>query len=307
MKHFEWDDLRVFLAIFRGRSVRAAARLMKVSHSTVSRRLQAMEDQLGCKLFIRQPEGFILTEIGEAMVERAERIESEILSMQREVFGRNTSLTGPIRISAIPHIVQNLLIPCVAEFTALYPDIDIQINASYEIANLSRHDADVAIRIQKAPDDHLIGHRIPDIASAVYATPDYIETHRFIGAEPTGHWVGWISNNKEMAKWHNETPFSNCRVKHCIYEPSAHLQAVKAGLGCSILFCFIGDKEPSLVRLPGQTKLKSSPCWILTHPDLLTTERVRVFVRFLREAIYKREFELNGSRQSIDKPSIGQK
>lgn len=295
MKHFEWDDLRVFLAVLRGRSVRSAAKLMKVSHSTVSRRLQAMEEQVGCKLFIRQPDGFILTEIGEAMVARTERIESEILSMQREVFGRNTSLAGPIRITAIPHIVQHLLIPYIAEFTRLYPDINIQINATYDMANLSRHDADVAIRIQKMPEDHLIGHPLPNIASAVYATEDYINTHSFTGQSPTGHWIGWISNEKEMAKWHNETPFSNCKVKHAIYEPSAHLQAVKAELGCSILFCFIGDKEPDLVRLPGQTKLKSSPAWILTHPDVFTTERVRIFVRFLREALQKRAADLNGN------------
>ena len=297
MGNFEWDDLRVFLAVLRGRSVRAAAKAMSVSHSTISRRLQAMETQLGHKIFLRQPDGFVPTEIGEAMIDRAERVETEILSMQREVFGKDTSLAGPIRVSAMPHIAQHLLMPIVADFARRYPDVKVEIDATYEIANLSRHDADVAIRIQQNPDEHLIGHRLPDIASAAYATPDYVAAHNFTGKDASGAWVGWIANPKEMAKWHAETPFSDCSVKHCIYEPAAHLQAVKAGLGFSLLFCFVGDNQPDLVRLPGQSTLKLLPGWILTHPDVFTTERVRVFVRFLRNAICRQEQQLNGELQ----------
>ena len=294
MGNFEWDDLRVFLAIFRGRSVRAAAKTMGVSHSTISRRIQTMETQLGHKIFMRQPDGFVLTEIGEAMVDRAERVETEILNLQREVFGRDASLAGPIRVSAIPHIAQHLLIPIVADFVSLYPKVEIEIDATYEIANLSRHDADVAIRIQQNPDEHLIGHRLPDIASAVYATPDYLATHSVTGKDASGAWVGWIANQKAMKTWHAETPFSDCPVKHRIYEPAAHLQAVKAGLGISHLFCFIGDRQPDLIRLPGQNTLKLLPGWILTHPDVFTTERVRVFVRFLRDVLYQQEQALKG-------------
>ena len=151
MKVFEWDDLRVFLAIFRGRSVRAASKLMNVSHSTVSRRLHAMESQLGIKLFIRHPEGFVLTEVGEAMVPRAERVETEILSMEREVFGRDASLSGLIRISMPPPVAQYMVMPCLSEFTALYPDIEIEIDATFEVANLNQRDADIAIRFQNEP------------------------------------------------------------------------------------------------------------------------------------------------------------
>lgn len=117
---FEWDDLRVFLAIYRGRSVRSAARIMEVSHSTISRRLQAMEDQMERKLFLRHQNGFILTETGEAMVERAERVETEILSMQREVFGKDSTLAGVIRITAIPQIVQHKSSPC---WILSHPDV----------------------------------------------------------------------------------------------------------------------------------------------------------------------------------------
>ncbi|NOI80740.1 LysR family transcriptional regulator [Vibrio tubiashii] len=294
MSQFEWDDLRVFLALLRGRSVRAAAKIMQVSHSTVSRRLQTMEQQLGAKLFVRQNEGLQLTKIGEALIARAEKVESEILSMQREVFGQSTALSGTIRITAIPHIVQHLLIPCIAEFTQQYPEIDIQVNASYEMVNLSRHDADIAVRVQNQPDEHLVGHQLPDIASAVYATPNYIDTHNFTGDQASAAWIGWIPNPREMNKWHNQTPFSACKVKHAIYEPSAHLQAVKSELGFSYLFCFIGDVDGELKRIPDQGDIRQSPAWILTHPDLFITERVRVFAKFMHQYFWAKQTLLSG-------------
>ncbi|MBW3694987.1 LysR family transcriptional regulator [Vibrio sp. T187] len=294
MKNFEWDDLRVFLAVYRGKSVRAAAKLMGVSHSTISRRLASMEEQLGTTLFIRQADGFSLTEVGDAIVERAERVESEIQGMQREVFGRSASLAGQIRVSAIPHIVQHLLMPIVYDFTRQYPEVDVIVESSYQVANLSKHDADVAIRIQESPDEHLIGHRLPSIASAVYASPEYIAQHNFTGKTPSAEWVGWIANSKEMKKWHDETQFSGCKLKHSVYDPTAHLQAVKLGLGCSILFCFIGDNEPAVERLPEQVNLKLNSSWVLSHPDVFKTERIRVFVRFLRDEMYKIEQALAG-------------
>ncbi|WP_028862774.1 LysR family transcriptional regulator [Psychromonas aquimarina] len=297
MKVFEWDDLRVFLAVLRGRSIRSASRLMGVSHSTVSRRLQAMESQLDLKLFVRLPEGFVLTEMGEALVERAERVESEILSMEREIFGRDASLSGLIRISMAPHVAQHLVMPHIAEFSALYPDIELEIDATYEVADLSRRNADIAIRFQKEPDDYLTAHRLPDFASAVYAAPDYIASHSFNGREPSGHWVGWAPK-ETVAAWNRDSPYANCKVQHCVLDPYSHLQAVKSGLGISNLLCFIGDTEPGLVRLPGQTKLKFMPAWILTHPDLVSTERVRVCVRFLLEAISKHEQQLRGQMVS---------
>lgn len=298
MKEFEWDDLRVFLAVLRGRSIRAASKLMGSSHSTVSRRLQAMESQLGIKLFLRLPEGFVLTEVGEALVERAERVETEILSMEREIFGRDAALSGPICISMPPHLAQYILMPHIAEFAKLYPDIEIEIDASFEVANLSRRNADIAIRLQVEPDNYLISHRLPDFANAVYATPDYIATHTFTGKDATGQWLGWAA--KEMVMdWNRDSPFANCKVQHCISDPYSHLQALKNGLGFTNLFCFVGDADPELVRLPGQEQLKFMPVWILTHPDLITTERVRVCVRFLLDALKQYEKQLRGETSSL--------
>jgi len=293
MKVFEWDDLRIFLAILRGRSINAAAKLLGSSRSTVSRRLQAMENQLDIKLFVRNPEGFVLTEVGEAMVERAERVESEILCMEREVFGRDTSLSGPIRISIFPHIAQTIAMQYVAEFAAMYPDIDIEIDASFEKADLDRRNADIALRFQHEPEEHLIGHRLPDVARAMYATQEYIDSHTFTGPDTDAEWVGW-STRENVAHWNSDTPFSHCKIRHTVNEPMAHLQAVKTGLGFSDLMCFIADQEANLVRVPGQGPLRFNRAWIVNHPDLVSTERVRVCVRFLHDALNKHAAAMAG-------------
>jgi len=299
VKVFEWDDLRIFLAILRGRSINAAAKLLGSSRSTVSRRLQAMEDQLDIKLFVRNSEGFFLTEVGEAMVARAERVESEILSMEREVFGRDAALSGPIRLSIFPHIAQTIIMPYIAEFAAMYPDIEIEIDASFEKADLDRRNADIAIRFQHEPEEHLIGHRLPDFARGIYATQEYINSHIFSGPEANAKWVGW-STKENVAHWNSDTPFSHCKIHHTVNEPMAHLQAVKSGLGFSDLMCFIADQEPNLVRVPEQGPLRFNRAWIVNHPDLVATERVRVCVRFLHDALNKHATEITGDISKLE-------
>lgn len=294
MKVFEWDDLRIFLAILRGRSVRSAAKQLNVSHSTVSRRLQAMEDQLGIKLFVRRPEGFVLTDIGEALVERAERVESEILSMEREVFGRDARLAGLVRISTPPLLAQDLLMPILAEITALYPQIELEVDATFEVADLRRRNADIAIRFQVQPDDSLVAHRLPDFANTIYATQNYVDTHSFTGGNPTAEWIA-LGGKGVLAHWRDDSPFSGCKVSHVISDMQAQQSAVKAGMGIAYLNCFAADTEPELVRLADPKVAHSLPTWALTHPDLVATERVRVCVRFLVEAIFEREDQIRGS------------
>lgn len=296
MKVFEWDDLRFFLAVFRGKSVRAASKLMGVSHSTVSRRLQAMESQLGITLFIRHSDGFVLTKVGEAMVERAEKIESEILSMEREVFGRDAALSGSIRISMPPLIAQHLVMPFIAKFSALYPDIEIEIDATYDVANLTRRNADIAIRFQLEPESHLVGYRLPDFANGIYATENYFKEHCFAGENPTAHWISWEreSARNTLLRWQANSSYAGCKVQHYVSDLTAQLQAVKAELGFAYLFSFVADQETSLIRLQADKDVQWIPCWILTHPDSISTERVRVCVRYLLDAIASQKSLLSG-------------
>jgi len=293
MKVFEWDDLRFFLAVHRGRSVRAASKLLNVSQSTVSRRLLAMEEQLNITLFLRHPEGYVLTEIGAAMVERAERVESEILSMEREVLDRDARPAGLVRISAAPLLAQNLLPSILTEFSELYPLIEVDLDASSEVADLRRRNADIAIRFQSQPDETLVAHRLPDFANSIYATRHYINSHSFSGAAAEAEWVA-LGNKETLANWRRNSHYGNCTVRHTISDMQAHFNAVTAGLGIGYLLCFIADELQDVERLPHATTQHSFRAWALTHPDLITTERVRICLDFLVRAIHDRKAQIGG-------------
>lgn len=293
MKGFEWDDLRVFLAVQRGQSVRAASALLDVSHSTISRRLAGMETNLGTKLFVRTPGGLVATEVGLSIVERAERIESEVLGLEREIAGSATGLSGPIRISMPPLLAHHLIMPHIAEFSRLYPKIEVEVIAGYEIADLSRQHADIAIRFQNAPDDNLVGRRLPDFANSVYATPQYLAAHDITGPTPTARWVGW-GNSKMQPDWQQVKELKRCKVGHMASDPMTQLAAVRENLGIGYFLCLLGDQEPGLVRvLPGKV-YKERPGWVLTHPDLITSERVRTCVRFLVDSFAQHSDALAG-------------
>ena len=129
--------------------------------------------------------------------------------------------------------------------------------------------------------------------SCVYGSPEYVAAHSFTGREPTGRWIGW-GEPEPQPKWLRDTPFPNCKIHHHVVDPWAQLNAAKEGMGIASLGCFLADRDSGLVRVPPATPKKGRPAWVLTHPDLITTERVRVCVRFLVEAIFKHETQIAG-------------
>jgi DNA-binding transcriptional LysR family regulator len=296
MADIDWDDLRIFLALFRGQSVRAASALLGISHSTVSRRLNGLETKLDSKLFIRRADGLIATETSEAILDRAERVEREVLSLEREVSGRDSKLSGPIRLTAPPPLVHSLLAPHIAEFADFHPGIQIEMVASYDVADLAKRNADVAIRFQEKPDAFLVGRRLPEFRNAVYATPEYIAKHSFTGPKPTARWIGW-GESKIQPKWKNATELSKCKIGHLASDPVGQLAAAAAGLGMSYSLCFLGDCIPELVRVQPNNTYPERPAWVLTHPDLITSERVRIFMRFIVKALSLHQTDLSGTQE----------
>ncbi len=298
-REFQWNDLKVFLALYRARSIRQAALTLNVSHSTILRRIEALEADLDARLFDRTPDGFVLTSVGEHVLEHAERVETEMLTMSRQVFGQNSALAGAVRLTMPPPLAQHLLMPHLAEFQALYPLIELQIISSYDYSNLSRRDADIAIRFSAAPDDHLVGRRLPDFADAIYATPEYIAAHAFTGPDATARWLGWQGDGRHPA-WRRNTPFPNCEAHLQVGDVLAQQAAARAGLGMAILPCWLADRDPHLKRVPPAAVLQTRPGWVLTHPDLRTTERVRTTVRFIVDALQTHQDLISGAGAKVE-------
>ena len=172
-----WDDVRIFLALVRSGSVRAAASTAGVSHATVARRVDAFETRLGVKLFDRLPAGYLLTPAGEDLLEVAEKVEDEFDAVKQRLAGQDRRLAGVIRVTMIDVIATHLLMPDIVAFNELYPDIELEICITHEPLDLRRRETDVAIRFVKTLPEYLIGRRLATVAYAAYASQAYVDEH----------------------------------------------------------------------------------------------------------------------------------
>ena len=292
----DWDDLRIFLALTRTRSVRAAASILGVNNSTVSRRIRTFEQRLGVRLFERLPTGYTLTSAGEDMLGSTLQVEEEIQALERRVLGQDSRLTGELRVTMPDILATRLLMPSFASFTQTYSNIELEVIVSDEQLNLTKREADVAIRMTNDPPEHLVGRRLLRHASTAYASSDYLTQHQVKTdltdvtdpadfTDLTGlNWIGW-EDMIPYPRWVKESPFPAIPVRHRLNNGMLQLEAIKAGMGIGMLSCFIGDREPALRRLPPGTPQLGREIWILTHPDLRNTTRVRTFMDYMATAI----------------------
>ena len=170
---FEWSDLRPFLAVARAGSLSAAARALGVNHSTVFRRIAALESALDVRLFDRLPNGYCLTAAGEEMLARAERVEAEVLGIDRRIAGQDVRPQGSVRVSTADTIAYGLLPRHLMSFREANPGITVELAVESRFVNLTRREADVALRPSRDPDGDMVGRRVSDIAFAVYGAPEY--------------------------------------------------------------------------------------------------------------------------------------
>jgi DNA-binding transcriptional LysR family regulator len=187
----DWDDVRYFLAVARGGSVRAAAERLGVNHSTVLRRIAQLEERLGAHMFEKLPSGYRLTAAGEEVLELANQMEASSHQLETRIFGRDQSVRGLLRVTLAPTLATHLLMPDFADFARLHPDIEMDILSSGELANLTNREADVAIRVvydRKTLPLNLHGMKGPELFGAVYMSRDRLAAWRAGASDP----IRWI-------------------------------------------------------------------------------------------------------------------
>jgi DNA-binding transcriptional LysR family regulator len=171
----DWDDVRYFLAVARGGSLRAAAQRLGVNHSTVLRRIAQLEERLGAHMFEKLPSGYRLTDAGEEILELAVQMQASSNQLETRVFGRGESVRGLLRVTLAPTLATHLLMPDLADFARLHPDVEMEILSSGEPANLTNREADVAIRViydRNALPLNLRGLKGPEVVGGVYMSRD---------------------------------------------------------------------------------------------------------------------------------------
>jgi len=289
-----WDDFRYVKAIADTRSLGGAAQELAVNHSTVFRRLAQIEKGLGSRLFERSRGGYALTPCGEEMVRLAERMGEDIVAFERQVTGHDLRPSGELRVTTNDAALIYLLTNVFAAFRKTYPEISLDVVIANQALNLSKRDADVAIRATERPPETLIGRRVASISWAVFAAagkaPDHFDLHND-GRD--AEWIGFGDNltNLKAARWLKE---HGGRVVYRLNTVLGLAEATAAGIGLGVMPCFMGSLNVGLTRITPPIPDVVEGLWLLTHADLRATARVRAFMDFAGAEIAKRRRELEG-------------
>jgi DNA-binding transcriptional LysR family regulator len=295
----DWNDLRYLLALRDKGSLSAAARYLRVNQATVGRRLTALQRDVGVALVERSSQGMKLTPAGEQAVLTARRIEEATATLERQLAGTEPQVAGTVRVTAPDTLASQLLAPQLPALRERYPELRLELSASARAVNLSRQEADVAVRLFRPVEPTLAVRRLGILAFALYASPEYVRQHgrprpdslrehvllgddESVAGTPEKQWL------EEMGRGARFALRSNSRY--------ALLAAARAGAGVALLPCYLADGEQGLVRLCEPDAVPPREAWLVVHQDLQRVPRVRAVIGFVGEVFTREKPRLRGER-----------
>lgn len=297
----EWDDLRYLLAVAEQGSLAGAARALDVNHTTVLRRIGAFERRQGLRVFDRLPGGYVLTAGGEELVSAARRIAETVTTLERKLAGQDLRLEGTLRVTTTDTLMVSILARLFAAFCTSHPGIVLEVAVSNRMFNLTKRDADVAIRPAVDPPETLVGRRLSALAFAVYASPAYLSARRDTRDLAAQSWIAPDESLADIAVARWMTAIPKERIAFRADSLVAMREAAASGIGIAALPCYLGDTDMRLVRIRrAPVKEIETVLWLLTHTDLRQTARVRTFMEFAAKALGQERALLEG-RRPIDK------
>ena len=289
MAGFDWNDLRSFLAVARtGRLTVAAARL-GLDHTTLSRRIAALEHGLKARVFDRSPSGYTLTEQGLRLMPIAEEMERLALGAEETVGGSAASVSGTVRIGSPEGFGSYFLAPRIASLKQRFPQLTPQLVAAPAVFSLARREADVVVSVSRPPAGRLTVSRLIDYDLALYAAPSYLASqppiesaadlcrHRFVS------YIGDLLHFPELDFLQHVAP--ECATSVESSNLVAQLRATLSGAGLCVLPAFLAREEPALVRVRTSEVSLTRSLWLIVHQDLAELARVKAVVRFIREEV----------------------
>jgi DNA-binding transcriptional LysR family regulator len=286
--------MKVLLALSRKGSARGAAQELGVSNSTITRRLDDMESNLRTRLFDRTPDGYRMTASAEQMLPTAEHVEELILGAERKITGGDQELTGNIRLTLPDTGGMGFLVGGLAQFAETYPGIELELMPSFDALDLSRREADIAIRVMPAgvkPPEYLIGRFLGRMTASTYVHRDLLNPEN---PGDVSH-LTWIGKNPldQGEKWIKDTDFPDLPARHSILNLTLLVAAIRHRMGMGFMPCFTAYAQPEIVQVPGASVIHHADMWVLTHKDLRLSARMRA----LREVIAK---EFDRIRHQLD-------
>jgi len=278
-----WDDARYVLALSRAGTIRAAAKTLGVNHTTVSRRISALEKHLSAHLFEITPSGYVTTVSGKIICKAAEEMEDLLLGSHRRIEGADTELTGEVHIH-IPDIFDDWVCKRIAPFLQQHPKLKIQLSSETAIANLAKREADIALRFTDSPPLDMIGQKVYRLPVAVYASNDFdIDVFKSLtdidlpNGPLSGYpWVRWVPDysDSNVERWTSKVSGkASAVVRVTTYKTLTNLIRNGAGIGC--LSPWFAEDDPNLKCITPLVEEAGLDVWVLTHPDLRGVKRIK--------------------------------
>jgi DNA-binding transcriptional LysR family regulator len=283
---FDWNDLKAFLAVARGGSTLAASKALGVNQTTVARRIESLEHDLGFKLFERGQTGSRLTEAGTALIGEAELVERAAIRFANQAAGQLRGVAGGLRLTTNELVANTMVIPALLEFRKIHPDVQVDLVITDRALDLENGEADLAIRTTQAlAESDLVARKICDHDMALYCSRDYASRRGVPSSTDGLQEHDLIDVTVEMG----EMPAATWMMRHSGGKPpitrsnsmGSLVHAVKAGLGIGALPCTIADPDHDLVRCSEIIEEARASSWIVTRRELKDTPRVRAFIDFM--------------------------
>jgi DNA-binding transcriptional LysR family regulator len=296
LHNLDWNDLRYFLAVCRAGSLAGAGRSLRVRHSTVSRRLDALEAALCVSLFTRTPDGFVLTDAGTRIMPMAEEAERALLAVERQVGGEDDRIEGVVRLTT-SEAFSGFMVRRMAPLHEAHPGLMVEVLSGNRPFDLTRGEADLALRIGHPVQPELICKRVGDAGWSVYASETYLARrgtpaslddlsgHDVIGFDDTMAQVPGAIWLRDHAQGVAVTLRGNSIL--------SVLNAAIVGMGVAVIPCFLGDGESNLRRLTPEV-VGSRELWLVFHPDVARIARIRTVIDFVTAMIAKEAATLRG-------------
>lgn len=288
-----WDEMCLVHAITDVGTLSGAAHSLDVSHPTAFRRLNKLEKKMGVRFFDRARDGYTATVAAEEVSALVQRLMKDVLAVERSILGQDLRPSGTLRVTTTDTLLFGWLLPSLQEFRMSYPEIQLELVVSNAVFSLSKREADIAVRPAEKPDESLVGRKIGTIAQAAYMAKKLTMT---VDKSKVADSIDWIGPDEsmsypELGRWlEQEGLVERCRVRvNTVY---GMLSAAKAGLGLAVLPCYLGENDKQLIRVGNEISSMAVDLWILTHPDLRRTERIRVFLDHVAKFAKKSQFNL---------------
>ncbi|MBB6427165.1 LysR family transcriptional regulator [Sphingopyxis sp. JAI128] len=283
------DQIGAFLAVVREGNCVAAARRLRLDHSTVSRRLASLEAQLGTRLFDRSPRGLAPTAAASAFLAHAERIERDLIVAADAVSQRDAPIVGTVRVATPEIFGSDFLAPLIPELSRRHPELVIELVPESRATSLSKREADIAIAVRRPLDGRLFSRKLTDYRLGLFAAPSYLETFGMpasIGALSDHRYISYVDDLVEVPEL---LVLGGMDLKGKVVfrasTSSAQIAAAAAGTGLAMLHHIAVRDDPRLVRVLEEEIEASRSYWLVIHADLRQLTRVRAVAEFLAEVV----------------------